>query len=211
MENISQKDAATILKQGGIGVLATDTLYGLVGCALSKKTVERIYRVRKRNPKKPCIILIHSLRDCARFGVKADARTKQLLSTVWPGKVSVILPCAFKKFTYLHRGTNTLAFRMPKNILLRQVLQKIGPLIAPSANIEGMSPATTITEAKKYFSKTVDFYMNAGKRVSAPSTLIAIEHGRIIIKRQGAVNLLKSHFGHPQLQRYTSKAVRHRL
>ena len=50
----------TILKQGGIGVLPTDTIYGLVGSALSQRAVKRIYKVRKRNPKKPFIILISS-------------------------------------------------------------------------------------------------------------------------------------------------------
>lgn len=189
MKNVLQKDAMAILKRGGIGVLATDTLYGVVGCALSKKAVARIYRARKRNPKKPCIILIASSRDLARFGVKTDTQKKKLLNAVWPGKVSVILPCPHKKYAYLHRGTNTLAFRVPASMRLRRFLQKTGPLAAPSANIEGMPPATTITEAKKYFGESVDFYINTGKRISKPSTLVAIENGRIVIKRQGSTRV----------------------
>ncbi len=47
-----------ILKSGGIGVIPTDTIYGLVGSALNKKAVRRIYQLRQRNPKKPLIILI---------------------------------------------------------------------------------------------------------------------------------------------------------
>lgn len=187
MENVSQKDVAAILRRGGVGVLATDTLYGIVGSALSKKAVARIYWLRKRNVKKPLIILIASVRDLARFGVKADTQTKKLLNTVWPGKVSVIVPCPLKKFAYLHRGTKTLAFRMPANVRVRRLLQKTGPLVAPSANIEGMPPATTITQAKKYFGTAVDFYINTGKRISAPSTLVAIEKGEIVVKRKGAV------------------------
>ena len=66
-----------ILKNSGIGVLPTDTIYGLVGRALDKKTVERIYKVRKRNPKKPLIILISSLSDLKLFGVKPDKKTKR--------------------------------------------------------------------------------------------------------------------------------------
>lgn len=189
MKNVSQKDAAAILKRGGIGVLATDTLYGLVGRALSKKAVARIYRVRKRNPKKPCVILIASPRDLVRFGVKTDMQTKKLLNTVWPGKVSVIVPCAHKKFAYLHRSTKTLAFRVPASVRLRRLLQKTGPLAAPSANIEGMPPATTIIEAKKYFGDAIDFYINTGTHASVPSTLVAIEGGCIVIKRKGATKV----------------------
>lgn len=189
MKQILKKDVVVILKRGGVGVLATDTLYGVVGSALSKKAVERIYQLRKRNPQKPFIILIASLSNLARFGVKVDAQTKQLFKAVWPGKVSIVLPCSLKKFAYLHRGTKTLAFRMPKSASLRRLLQKTGPLVAPSANIEGMPPATTIKEAKKYFGTATDFYINTGKRVSAPSTLVVIEKGEIVVKREGAVNL----------------------
>ena len=186
MEKVSQKKATAILKRGGVGVLATDTLYGIVGSALSKKTVARIYRLRKRNLKKPLIILIASIGDLAQFGVRANTQTKKLLNVVWPGKVSVILPCPRKRFAYVHRGTQTLAFRIPKSASLKRLLQKTGPLVAPSANIEGMPPETTIKEAKKYFGTAVDFYINAGKRVSAPSTIVVIEGGHIVIKRQGA-------------------------
>lgn len=192
MKAILEKEIISIVKGGGVGVLATDTLYGVVGSALSKKAVERIYRLRKRDPKKPLIILIGSIRDLARFGVKVDARTKKLLNEVWPGKVSVVLPCLLKKFSYLHRGTKTLAFRVPKIVSLRRLLQKTGPLAAPSANIEGMPPAITIAEAKKYFGEESDFYISAGRRASAPSTLIAIEGGRIVIKRHGAATLSTS-------------------
>lgn len=189
MATISQKDVVAILKRGGVGVLATDTLYGIVGSALSKKAVARIYRLRKRDLKKPLIILIASMRDLAQFGVTIDRKTKKLLSAVWPGKVSVILLCPSKKFAYLHRGTKTLAFRVPASVRMRRLLQKTGPLVAPSANYEGMPPATTISEAKKYFGKEVDFYSNAGKRASAPSTLVSIESGRIVIKRQGSAKI----------------------
>lgn len=211
-------DIYNILQRGGVGVLPTDTLYGLVGSAFSKKAVRRIYKLKKRNPKKPLIILIGSFSDLARFGVKPDAKTLKILRNIWPGKaspvrgkmptasaaplvrasngVSVILPCRNKKFLYLHRGTNTLAFRLPANPVknfishgarksLRVLLRETGPLVAPSANPEGKPPARTIREAKKYFGDAVDFYADGGTVSSQPSALIAIKNGRIIIKRKG--------------------------
>lgn len=59
-----------ILKRGGIGVLLTDTIYGVLGSALNKKVVERIYEVRKREKKKPFIILISKVSDLKIFGIK---------------------------------------------------------------------------------------------------------------------------------------------
>ncbi len=169
-----------ILKAGGVGILATDTIYGLVGRALNKKTVARIYRVKKRTPTKPLIVLISSPSDLKKFGIRLNFSTRQLLNSFWPGKVSVILPCASAKFQYLHRGTKTLAFRLPKNYRLRAILKETGPLVAPSANPEGLPPARTILVAKKYFGNEADFYVNAGRRVGKPSMLVSIKNVKMI-------------------------------
>ncbi len=154
--------------------MPTDTIYGLVGSALDKKVVERIYAVRKRDLNKPFIILIGSLKDLDIFGAKINERTENLLKKIWPGPTSVVLPCKNKKFAYLHRGSETLAFRLSKPLWLRKMLRKTGSLVAPSANISGKPPALTIKEAKKYFNGNVDFYVDGGKLISEPSSLIKI-------------------------------------
>ena len=187
-----------ILRSGGVGILPTDTIYGIVGSALQPKTVARIYRLRKRNPKKPMIILVASPTNMKKFGVVIGAATKKILSQVWPGKVSIILPMSHrgvtsKKFEYLHRGTGTLAFRIPQPVWLRKLLRKTGPLIAPSANFEGEPPALTIRAAKKYFGTSVDFYADVGRLASRPSTLIKIEKGRAVVLREGAVKFSFAH------------------
>ncbi|MDP3729453.1 MAG: Sua5/YciO/YrdC/YwlC family protein, partial [bacterium] len=69
------------------------------------------------------------------------------------------------------------------------LLKKTGPLVAPSANPQGLTPALTIAQAKKYFGNHVDFYVNAGTLRSKSSTLVAIEKGNLIIKRFGAVKI----------------------
>ncbi len=177
---------AKLLSEGCIGVLPTDTIYGLVGSALSREAVARIYRVRRRNPKKPFIILIASFGDLVRFGVAVSTKTRKMLHKLWPGKVSVILPCASKRFSYLHRGTKTVAFRLPAKAGLRALLRKTGPLVAPSANLEGWPPSRTVAEARKYFGRKVDFYLDSGRLFSRPSTLVALENGSFIVKRRGA-------------------------
>ncbi len=180
------KAISSKLRQGGIVVIPTDTLYGIVTPALNKRSVERLYKVRRRNPAKPFIILISSLADLKKFNIRRDRSTVQLLKSFWPGKVSVILPCETMKLRYLHRGTQTLAFRFPKPRWLRKLVALTGPLVAPSANPEGHKPALTIAQAKKYFRDEVDFYVDGGKKVSKPSTLIAIKNGKPIVLRAGA-------------------------
>ena len=179
---------AEILKNGGVGVIPTDTIYGIVGSALNKKTVERIYELRKRNFKKPMIVLISSINDLKLFGIKINLKVKRILSKIWPNKVSVILSCKNKKFSYLHRGTDSLAFRFPKNKKLISFLKKTGPLVAPSANWESCEPSKSIKEARRYFKDKVDFYIDSGSKTSLPSTLIRVDKGEIGVIREGAMN-----------------------
>lgn len=168
-----------ILKNGGVAVLLTDTLYGLVGQALNKKTVAKIYKLKNRDGKKPLIILISSIEDLKKFDIKIGDELKDELKKFWPGPVSVILPCRTKKFEYLHRGIKTLAFRVPRKNTLLEILKETGPLVAPSANPENLPPAQNITEAKKYFGKTVDFFMKGSKPKNKSSSIIEILNGKI--------------------------------
>jgi len=185
-----QKTIVPILQLGGIGVLPTDTLYGVVGRALDKKTVERIYALRKRDLKKPMIVLISSVGDLKMFGIVLNGAQKKTLSTIWSGKVSVVLSCKNKKFEHLHRGKDTLAFRFPDDAELVALLKKTGPLVAPSANKSGREPAVTYLEARKYFAEEVDFYVDSGKLKSKPSTLVELDNdGHLKVLREGVVKI----------------------
>jgi L-threonylcarbamoyladenylate synthase len=182
-------EAKELLIQGKIGVLPTDTLYGIHAKALNRKSVERIYNVRERNPQKPFIILISSLEDLNLFGITITDTMKDFLENHWPDRLSVILPCNDINLEYLHRGTNSLAFRMPKKIDLLELVNQTGPLVSTSVNPEGKEPAKTIEEAKLYFGDKLDFYVDQGILNSPPSTVIKIENEKVEIIRQGAVRI----------------------
>ncbi len=177
----------SVLKKGGIAVIPTDTLYGVVASVWNKKGVARLYRMRRKKKRKPFIILLGDIGQLERFASSLTLFHKSILKRVWPGKVSAILPCERKEFDYLHLGTASLAFRLPDSRSLIAILKETGPLLAPSANLEGKPPATTIAEAKKYFGDSVDLYVSAGKMRGSPSTLISLEGETIRILREGAV------------------------
>jgi L-threonylcarbamoyladenylate synthase len=181
------KGVAALLRAGGIAVIPTDTLYGIVAPACDKDAVSRLYAVRRRAPHKPFIILIGSLDDIGRCGARVTPRMARVLASLWPGPLSLLLPCRSGKFSYLHRGTNELAFRMPKGAALRRFLRQTGPLVAPSANFEGGKPAHTIREAHAYFGDEVGAYVDAGARDGAPSTLVRFGRCGIEIVREGAM------------------------
>ena len=129
------------------------------------------------------IILIGSINDLNKFGIKLKSEDQKLVKKFWPGPVSIIFKCGAKKFEYLHRGKKSLAFRLPKKKLLRKLIEKVGPLVAPSANPEGLQPAQNIKQAKKYFGKKVDFYVNDGEIKGKPSRIIEIRKGAFVVLR----------------------------
>jgi len=153
MNNITET-----LMHRGIGIIASGTLYGIVGQALNHNAVQRIYAVKQRTPTKPFIILIHDISDLALFNVVVTQTMQESLKTYWPGPVSIILECNDPSFEYLHRDTDSLAFRMPAKPEVQEILKFTGPLVAPSANPEGMPPAHDIAAARNYFGDSVDFY-----------------------------------------------------
>ncbi|MCR4328560.1 MAG: L-threonylcarbamoyladenylate synthase [Patescibacteria group bacterium] len=171
------------LKKGGVAVLATDTIYGVVASAYDAEAVARIYRLKKRNPKKPSIVLIATTQDISRFNVRVAPSVARFLRGVWPGRVSVALSTKGSKFKYLHCGTGYIAFRVPLKKALRELIVKTGPLVAPSANIEGKPPAKTVREAQEYFGDNVDWYVDGARVERKPSRLVKILEGKPVIMR----------------------------
>jgi len=166
-----------IIHSGRVAVIRTDTLYGLVGDATRPQTVDRIYTIKNRDPLKPVIVLIGNYNQLSLFGIHPSNKIMNELKKLWPGKTSVILDAPNESISthYLHKGTGGIAFRIPGDAELRALLIDVGPLVAPSANPEGLEPAATIDQAREYFKDTVDYYMDGGEVTdNKPSQIIAL-------------------------------------
>jgi len=169
--SINWDEAAKRLARGEVGVVPTDTLYGIVGSALKPATVEHIYGLRRRELNKPLIVLIGGWDDFDRLQIQIPDRTRNLLNKVWPGPVSVVVSTLSPALEYLHRGTDSIAFRMPAKPELRKLLREVGPLVAPSANSAGEPPALNVDEAFGHFGEQV-FYLDEGSLSNPASALV---------------------------------------
>ena len=182
LEPIDIQTAAVRLADGQVGVVPTDTLYGIVGSALKPGVVERIYSLRRRELDKPMIVLIGSWADLDRMHIVLAGATLGFLKRIWPGPVSVIVSANDPGLSYLHRGTGGIAFRMPDKPELRTLLEAVGPLVAPSANFAGEEPAKTVAQAHNYFGESI-FYVDGGELNVSPSALVdAREHPPQILR-----------------------------
>jgi L-threonylcarbamoyladenylate synthase len=182
---------AKSIREKKIGIIGTHNSYVIVGDALDEGAVDRVYRLKGRAPKSPYPILISSREELKKFGIVLNQKQEEILiKKYWPGPVNVVLPCTLSEFSYLHLGTDTLVFRFPADFLTLSLLRKTGPLIAPTANPEGLPPATTITEAMTYFKGEVDFFINKGTLESPPLTLVQLgAQGEVTVLYQGKEEL----------------------
>ncbi len=170
--SVNNPEVARILLAGGVGVLRTDTLYGVVARADDEAAVRRVYELKGRDDDKSPIVLINTT---GMIYDQLSEAHQSYVHEVWPGPVSVIVPSRLAP-TWVRRNNDSVAYRMPAIDELRTLLAVTGPLIAPSANPQGMQPAMNVGEAQYYFGNKVDFYVDNGTvEDGTPSQLLKLE------------------------------------
>lgn len=175
-----------LLKNGAVGVVPSDTVYGLMASAHDQAAVMRLYDLKHRD-QNPGTIIAADITQLEELGLKS--RYLHAVEHYWPNPLSVIIPCG-EELAYLHLGKSSLAVRIPADETLRTLLAQTGPLLTSSANHPGEPIAKDIAEARAYFGDQVDFYVDAGDLGIRPaSTIIRIVDDAIEVLRQGAVNI----------------------
>ena len=176
---------ATIIANGGVGVLPTDTVYGLVAKAASELAITKMYSLKQRKLQ-PGTLIAASTDDLIALGFPETQVQKA--APYWPASLSVVLDATAIP-DYLKRDRTSLAVRIPNDASLLNLLQKTGPLMTTSANAPKQPTATTIQAAFDYFGNALDFYVDAGDLgVRPPSTIIGFHpDGTFELYREGAV------------------------
>jgi L-threonylcarbamoyladenylate synthase len=181
----SLDEAADLIKAGKVGVIPSDTIYGIVADASNMQAVSRIYELKQRDGK-PGTIIAANIEQLVQLGIK-----KRYLTAVehfWPNPISVVIPCF--ELDHLHHGMGSVPVRIPKDAELPGLLAKTGALQTSSANITGKPGANTIREAIDYFGEQVDFYVDGGDLSNnKPSTVIRIVDDAVEVIRDGAVKI----------------------
>jgi tRNA threonylcarbamoyl adenosine modification protein (Sua5/YciO/YrdC/YwlC family) len=182
---ITDSGLIPLITIGAVGVIPTDTVYGLVARAADEAAIIRLYATKPRAIL-PGTIIAASVEDLAALGFSSEQL--QAVAHFWPAPLSVVLDAGAIPH-YLKQQRDSLAVRIPDSAALRELLQKTGPLMTTSANAPGQPTATTIEEACDYFGDAVDYYVDTGNLgVRPPSTIIGFdENGELIVHREGAV------------------------
>lgn len=174
-------EVVEILKNGGVGIIPTDTIYGVVGQLFNQSAVERIYDLKDRPLDKPVGTILISDPD----QIDEYVGSSELLpaEVYWPGPVSVVLTVG-NRLAYAHRGKQSLPFRIPDYSALQQLIAQTGPLVSTSANLAGRLPAVTMQDAMGVFRESVDFYVDGGDLSGrAASRIIRLSNGKVEVIR----------------------------
>jgi L-threonylcarbamoyladenylate synthase len=182
--------ADKLRQPGAVGIIPTDTLYGLAARAEDSVAVERLYALKNRQ-QQPGTLIAASIDQLEKLGLKRRYLTA--VEHYWPDAVSVIIPCADPALRYLHQGKMSLAVRLPKRTELRELLEATGPLLTSSANHPGEPPAINSEQAQQYFGEQVDLYVDGGDLSDhQPSTIIRVVDDAVEVIREGAVTIDES-------------------
>lgn len=185
--NLSDPQVAQLLSQGAVGVIPTDTVYGLVAHAQSRSAVERLYSLKPRELA-PGTIIGASIEQFTELGLDTPSLDK--IRHLWPAPLSVAIDAQASP-PYLRQTRTTLPVRIPALVEIIQLLEQTGPLMTTSANTSGSPTSTSMQMVIDYFGNQVDFYVDGGDLGSRlSSTIIGFnDNGEIVLYRRGAIEI----------------------
>ena len=181
------EEVKNILENRGVGVIPTDTVYGLCVNALDKDLIRKIYKIKKRDFDKPLVLFVKNKEEINKFAF-VDKISEKLIDKFMPGEITIVLKkketcpdVSLKKF-------ETVGFRIPNNDFVLNLLNKIDfPLATTSANISKQKTPKDLDGLKKIFNGIVDFMVDGGELGETPSTVIEVIDGNVNILREGKI------------------------
>lgn len=185
-------EAATILKDGGLVGLPTETVYGLAANALDSDAVAKIFAAKSRPAINPLIIHVPDI-EAARAYVEVSEQAEALAHHFWPGPLTMILPrkeaCGISDLA--SAGLETLAVRAPSHPVAAELLKTCGlPIAAPSANKSGTLSPTTPIHVQDSLGGAVDLILAAGAcDVGLESTVVDLSCDTPVVLRPGSVTV----------------------
>ncbi|MGB8958230.1 MAG: L-threonylcarbamoyladenylate synthase [Candidatus Aminicenantales bacterium] len=183
------KDIAAALLAGAVAAYPTETFYALGAAALSKRGIDRVFRLKKRDPSKPLSFVVSDM-DMVRDVVSSLPPAFMVLAAeFWPGPLTVVLPAAAGFPERLLGPGRTIALRIPPPAWLRSLVREMSePLTATSANLSGERELADPAEVKTLFDGRIDFIVDAGPTPGGrPSTIVDLAGDRPRILREGAI------------------------
>lgn len=170
------------LREGGLVVFPTDTVYGMACLEDLPHAVDRLFTAKQRPPEKKVARLVANLDQVIAHGALVDTRARRLAEHFWPGPLTLVLP---------HVREGTVAYRVPDHPVALKLLRTLdGPLLVTSANRSGEPDALTAQDAEAVLSATVSLILDGGPcPLKVASSILQLSADSIELLREGGLGL----------------------
>ena len=185
------EQAARIVREGGLVVFPTETVYGLGANALDTGAVRKIYALKGRPATSPLIVHVAGIEQAKELAAEWLPEADRLARQYWPGPLTIVVP---KKATIpdeVTAGLPTVGLRMPRHPMALDLLRAAGvPIAAPSANRFTQLSPTTAEHVREAFGAETPFLLDGGPcEVGLESTVIAVTPEGLEVLRPGMAHV----------------------
>lgn len=183
------KEAADIIKNGGLVLFPTETVYGIGADGLNEKAVKNIFIAKGRVQDNPLILHVSSINMIKKLVKEINPIEEKLINSFFPGPLTIIFEKKDIVPYIITGGLNTVAIRMPENNIAHDLIELSNtPIAAPSANISGKPSGTNIDDIFEELNNKVDYIIDGGNtEIGVESTVIRVINGVIHILRPGKI------------------------
>ncbi len=188
----SVEEAIQTLKQGGIIVYPTDTIYGIGADPLNEEAIKKVFSTKARDGGRALSVIASDRTQAESYGVfTRDAQ--KLADAFWPGGVTLVVSARDKELSQKIHAGDTVGVRVPNNEWCREVVKRFGrPIVSTSANPGGKATEHTIEAIKHSLDANasyVDLWIDGGEiNNDTPSTVVWCADEKTEILREGAIS-----------------------
>lgn len=166
------KEAARLIKAGGLVIYPTETVYGLGADPFNRIAVLKIFGAKRRSFDKPLPVAVSSLEEADKLAF-VNEPARKIAGAFLPGPVTMILKKKARLPKELTAASDKIGIRIPDHPIALRLIELAGPITSTSANISGKPAPTTSYDAKRQMGNRVNFVLDGGRcKIKEPSTVI---------------------------------------
>lgn len=183
--------ATTILRNGGLVGLPTETVYGLAADAENESALRRVFEVKGRPVNHPLILHLDGVSRLEEWGQNISSAARELGRVLWPGPLTMLVHRSKRVSLLATGGRDTVALRVPDHIVALNLLKLFdGALAAPSANRFGKVSPTTAQHVFSDLGSDVDLILDGGPCTSGvESTIVDMTRPIPQLLRPGGISV----------------------
>ena len=180
-----------IIENDGVIAFVTDTVWGIGCLPESEVAVNKIYKIKQRDTKKPLILMSYDIYPLIKYVENIPKKAQMIVKEYFPGALTLVLEKSKNTPDYITSGLSTVGIRVPDNEVFSDICKYIeGHVLATtSANISTFPPALSYEQAREYIGADVDYVVSdCGLSPNGKaSTVVGIKEDNICVYRQGDI------------------------